>query len=124
MKGMRNIAPFGLRMTDELKSMIASRAEKNGRSMNAEIVHTLIDSLDDEIKDAAESESSKIVVMFRELRRTLPKNESELRVWNEKMTDLSFYYMSKLTDFAKNSEALTSLREEAIKSALGNKKPT
>lgn len=46
MKGMRNIAPFGLRMPDELREAITVRAKKNGRSMNAEIVQILQDVID------------------------------------------------------------------------------
>jgi len=45
MKGMRNIAPFGLRMPDELREAIAERAKANGRSMNSEIVQMLTDTL-------------------------------------------------------------------------------
>lgn len=41
MKGASQIAPFGLRMPEELKEAIAKRAAKNGRSMNAEIVFIL-----------------------------------------------------------------------------------
>ena len=43
MKGASNIAPFGLRMPEELKTKISARAKKNGRSMNAEIVQMLED---------------------------------------------------------------------------------
>jgi plasmid stability protein len=45
MKGMRNIAPFGLRMPDELREAVAKRAKANGRSMNSEIVQILDDAL-------------------------------------------------------------------------------
>ncbi|MGP2520455.1 Arc family DNA-binding protein [Pantoea ananatis] len=41
MKGASQIAPFGLRMPEELKEAISKRAKKNGRSMNAEIVFML-----------------------------------------------------------------------------------
>lgn len=41
MKGMRNISPLGVRITDELKSKIQEQAKSNGRSMNAEIVNIL-----------------------------------------------------------------------------------
>ncbi|EPM0598882.1 TPA: Arc family DNA-binding protein [Klebsiella pneumoniae] len=47
MKGASLIAPFGLRMPEELKDKIAQRAKDNGRSINAEIVQTLEDSLKD-----------------------------------------------------------------------------
>ncbi|WP_369788298.1 Arc family DNA-binding protein [Rouxiella sp. WC2420] len=46
MKGMRNIAPFGLRMPDELREAVSERAKANGRSMNSEIVQILQDALD------------------------------------------------------------------------------
>ncbi len=45
MKGMRSIAPFGLRMPDELKEKIQERAKANGRSMNSEIIQILEDTV-------------------------------------------------------------------------------
>ncbi|HDG8261104.1 TPA: Arc family DNA-binding protein [Klebsiella aerogenes] len=48
MKGASQIAPFGLRMPEDLKTAIAERAAKNGRSMNAEIVQILEDRLSTE----------------------------------------------------------------------------
>ncbi|AUU38622.1 Arc family DNA-binding protein [Proteus mirabilis] len=47
MKGMRNIAPFGLRMPDELKEKIQERAKANGRSMNSEIIQMLQYAIDE-----------------------------------------------------------------------------
>lgn len=41
MKGASNIAPFGLRMPEGVKSHIAEMAKVHGRSMNAEIVYRL-----------------------------------------------------------------------------------
>ncbi|EOI6456166.1 TPA: Arc family DNA-binding protein [Yersinia enterocolitica] len=43
MKGASQIAPFGLRMPEDLKDAIAERAKRNGRSMNSEIIHILED---------------------------------------------------------------------------------
>lgn len=43
MKGASLIAPFGLRMPEDLKEKVAARAKANGRSMNAEIVQILQD---------------------------------------------------------------------------------
>lgn len=51
MKGMRNIAPFGLRMPDDLREIIQQRAKENGRSMNSEILQMLRDLLDIERAD-------------------------------------------------------------------------
>ncbi|EPE3084099.1 Arc family DNA-binding protein [Morganella morganii] len=45
MKGMRSIAPFGLRMPDALKEKIQERAKANGRSMNSEIIQILEDAV-------------------------------------------------------------------------------
>lgn len=45
MKGASHIAPFGLRMPEELKDKISESAKKNGRSMNSEIVQILEDAM-------------------------------------------------------------------------------
>ncbi|MDF7631463.1 Arc family DNA-binding protein [Erwiniaceae bacterium L1_55_4] len=50
MKGMRNIAPFGLRMPDELRDAITARAKANGRSINSEIVQILEDAVSGKAK--------------------------------------------------------------------------
>ncbi|HFO2534986.1 TPA: Arc family DNA-binding protein [Yersinia enterocolitica] len=41
MKGMRTIAPMGVRIPDDMKEKIQERAKKNGRSMNSEIIMLL-----------------------------------------------------------------------------------
>ncbi|HCL5268737.1 TPA: Arc family DNA-binding protein [Salmonella enterica] len=49
MKGARDISPLGLRVPESLKKRIQSEADKNGRSMNSEIVIILqnyVDNLD------------------------------------------------------------------------------
>ena len=51
MKGASLIAPFGLRMPEELKEKVAERAKNNGRSMNAGIVQILQDALDSHPND-------------------------------------------------------------------------
>ncbi|CAI1141745.1 Arc family DNA-binding protein [Serratia ficaria] len=58
MKGMRNIAPFGLRMPDELREAIAERAKKNGRSMNAEIIQILQEAITHEVFDTISSKEN------------------------------------------------------------------
>ncbi|QDI12565.1 Arc family DNA-binding protein [Serratia marcescens] len=45
MKGMRNIAPFGLRMPDDLRQAVQEQAQANGRSMNSEIIEIISNSL-------------------------------------------------------------------------------
>lgn len=49
MKGARDISPLGIRVPEPLKKRIQQEADKNGRSMNSEIVRILqehIDNLD------------------------------------------------------------------------------
>ena len=41
MKGARQIMPFPLRLTKEMREWFEVRAEENGRSMNAEIIMIL-----------------------------------------------------------------------------------
>ncbi|EMG9529769.1 Arc family DNA-binding protein [Enterobacter asburiae] len=115
----RDDPQFNLRMTQELKEMISDRAKSNGRSMNTEIIHTLSDSFSEDIREYADREASKLVVMYRELRNKLPANEEELIQWNEKMLDVSFYLMKKLSSYANNYELLKSLKEEAENHAKG-----
>lgn len=43
----RSIAPFGLRMPPKLKEEISSRAKRNNRSINAEIVTLLQEAISD-----------------------------------------------------------------------------
>ncbi|MBN5380655.1 Arc family DNA-binding protein [Serratia bockelmannii] len=60
MKGMRNIAPFGLRMPDELRESVAKRAKANGRSMNSEIVQILEDTLMRDDNSSPSAHSSEV----------------------------------------------------------------
>ncbi|MFB0711908.1 Arc family DNA-binding protein [Buttiauxella noackiae] len=48
MRGTRNIAPFGLRMPEEIRDAIQERANKNGRSLNSEILQILFDTIHNE----------------------------------------------------------------------------
>ncbi|EPF6064385.1 Arc family DNA-binding protein [Enterobacter cloacae] len=52
MKGASLIAPFGLRMPEDLKEKIALRAKNNGRSMNAEIVQILQEAVAEPSEDS------------------------------------------------------------------------
>lgn len=44
----RNIAPFGLRMPEDMKKYLEDAAKANGRSLNAEVVFRLEKSIDQE----------------------------------------------------------------------------
>lgn len=45
MRVTRNIASFGLRVPDELKEDVQDRANKNGRSLNSEILQILFETV-------------------------------------------------------------------------------
>ncbi|MEY0957275.1 Arc family DNA-binding protein [Providencia rettgeri] len=65
MKGMRSIAPFGVRMPDDLKEKLTVRAAQNGRSLNSEIVMILQSAVDETstsntISSIAQAEADKI----------------------------------------------------------------
>lgn len=49
--GMREIAPFGLRMSAELKARLEEVAKANGRSLNTELLARLTASLDTPNRD-------------------------------------------------------------------------
>ncbi|HGE8458727.1 TPA: Arc family DNA-binding protein [Serratia marcescens] len=64
MKGARDISPMGIRVPDSLKKRIQQEADKNGRSMNSEIVLILqnhIDGLDNpsSVESFAQQEADK-----------------------------------------------------------------
>ena len=74
MKGASLIAPFGLRMPEDLKGKIAERAKSNGRSMNAEIVQILQDAVDAKSKDAASLAGIDVQEMHRLLDRVIEES--------------------------------------------------
>lgn len=49
----RQIAPFGLRMPDDLKAQVKAHAKRDGRSMNSQIVQVLKNAIEAE-KTASE----------------------------------------------------------------------
>lgn len=74
----RNITPFGLRMPPDLKKRIEKSAQTNRRSMNAELVLRLQDSVDKDpiftpdIREAAEhytltADQSMLLSAYNEL---------------------------------------------------------
>ncbi|MEX5203097.1 Arc family DNA-binding protein [Citrobacter freundii] len=74
MKGASLIAPFGLRMPEDLKGKIAERAKSNGRSMNAEIVQILQDAVDAKGKAAASFAGIDVQEMHRILEKVIEES--------------------------------------------------
>lgn len=56
--------PYPLRMSDEMRSFLQDRADKSGRSLNAEIVKRLQFTIDEEI-DSADGDGIKILEGLR-----------------------------------------------------------
>ncbi|EME1466151.1 Arc family DNA-binding protein [Serratia marcescens] len=65
MKGMRNIAPFGLRMPDQLREAVTERAKRNGRSMNAEIVQIIEDAIAAEKTGFTSGDTAELMKVIR-----------------------------------------------------------
>lgn len=74
MKGASLIAPFGLRMPEDLKEIIAERAKANGRSMNSEIVQILQDAVDSEGKAVSAVAGIDVQEMHRLLDRVIEES--------------------------------------------------
>lgn len=68
MKGMRSIAPMGVRIPDDLKEQIQAKAKANGRSMNAEIVHILEESVSGVGRHLDSDSEKKIEALNSEIR--------------------------------------------------------
>lgn len=106
MKGMRNIAPFGLRMPDELREAIAERAKANGRSMNSEIVQILEDAL-----------KAQVVAWDKSLTPEL----------SEEVVTMSMSQLNKIVSIAAEDTAksvVESLTKNYELTPKSNKKPT
>ncbi|WP_394260819.1 Arc family DNA-binding protein [Moraxella boevrei] len=58
----RDIAPFGVRMPAELKKHLNDKADENKRSLNAEIVARLQQSVDNEENAEMEKELKNLLV--------------------------------------------------------------
>ncbi|MBH3259984.1 Arc family DNA-binding protein [Serratia marcescens] len=65
MKGMRNIAPFGLRMPDQLREAVTERAKRNGRSINAEIVQIIEDAIAAEKTGFTSGDTAELMKVIR-----------------------------------------------------------
>ena len=66
MKGASQIAPFGVRLPDDLKAKIQDSAKLNGRSMNAEIVNILEEAMDNALSDDFDAETLKVIHLYEE----------------------------------------------------------
>ncbi|HGJ5869380.1 Arc family DNA-binding protein [Arsenophonus nasoniae] len=75
-----DIAPFGVRMTTELKDRLHEEARRNTRSLNSEIVKRLEDSLSkenqqlSENKDDFENRISMLEDMIEKLKKEIQMN--------------------------------------------------
>jgi len=98
MKGASLIAPFGLRMPEDLKDKISERAKANGRSMNAEIVQILQDALGE--------------------------NENHTAVISSNTADIESYLDESSPEFEAAIKLARVLMQKADKYLKESKKPT
>ncbi|PAV02381.1 hypothetical protein CBG25_11210 [Arsenophonus sp. ENCA] len=77
---IRDIAPFGVRMTTELKDRLHEEARKNACSLNSEIVKRLEDSLSKENQQLSENKNdfknriSMLEDMIEKLKKEIQMN--------------------------------------------------
>lgn len=115
MKGASLIAPFGLRMPEELKEKVAERAKNNGRSMNSEIIQILHDSL----VGSTLNMDAEFLKVFNEVTHLQPETIEEFDAVNEKVDWLIDKLMEKIDRESANVRALLQAKKN-----LTNKKPT
>ncbi|WP_049278741.1 Arc family DNA-binding protein [Serratia marcescens] len=82
MKGMRNIAPYGVRMPEKLKEALTARAEQNGRSLNSEIVMILQAAIDEDkkprsVEHLAQQEADRFKRALMETLKNMNEKDSE-----------------------------------------------
>lgn len=112
MKGASLIAPFGLRMPEELKEKVAERAKKNGRSMNAEIVQILQDAVDGRINPLADDD--EIEKVYVEVISIDPSKMSmeEFDANNEKLDWLIEAFMKRISEDTKKFQSAISFKSQ------------
>lgn len=104
MKGASLIAPFGLRMPEELKEKIAERAKVNGRSMNAEIVQTLEDSFKDKSLNNSIASLSMALDSFKKVEGAMAQALEAKDNHLKSITDLTYVqsdYIAALKEILK-----------------------
>ncbi|MGL6191405.1 MAG: Arc family DNA-binding protein [Serratia nevei] len=128
MKGMRNIAPLGVRLPEELKEKIQEQAKVNGRSTNAEIVTLLEQSVGGGSAKESKEELEKVVESYEEQVKQLM---SMIKVQRETI-DLAYEQIALLKQHIKLTTGIDineffrkKIDYEAIKNRNDtNKKPT
>lgn len=98
MKGASLIAPFGLRMPEELKEKVAERAKNNGRSMNAEIVQILQDAVDGRINPVADDDEIEKIYIEVISRDPSKMSIEDFDANNEKLDWLIEAFMQRISE--------------------------
>ena len=81
MKGASSITPLGIRMPEELKAKIQESANKNGRSVNSEVISLLEIALSGSGISDREDSQSKVVI--EELNKTVQQLVNIMSAQNE-----------------------------------------
>lgn len=86
-KPVASIPPFGLRMQPALKSSLEESAKANARSLNAEIVSRLEESLQG--KEVTGPDGKRILSAIQRLEGLLASTEAQLSIANQRMLILA-----------------------------------
>lgn len=129
MKGASLIAPLGVRIPDDLKEKIQEKAKSNGRSMNAEIIFLLEQSLhlvdaekhNEKLHELAESRGA----LIEKLQTIIQLQERNLDLAYEQISLLK-HHIKSATGFDVQSYFDKTVDYEGINEAikLKHKKPT
>lgn len=128
MKGASLIAPLGVRIPDDLKEKIQAQAKSNGRSMNAEIVQMLEESIYGSGKHLDDDYERKIEALNSEIKALQGYIEIQKRYYElaEEQIALLKQHIKAATGFDLQEHFNKTIDYEGIRKMAKqrNKKPT
>lgn len=87
---MRNINPFGLRLQPEIKAKLEEAAERNKRSLNAEISARLEESFSLQDLTPHEATMQTLIALYHESLDSIKKLENSTRLSKMEETELAY----------------------------------
>lgn len=121
MKGMRNIAPIGVRIPDDLKEKVQQKAKENGRSMNAEIIHIIEESINgigsDKTDSSQEEYINQLISIISVQKESIDLAKEQIALLRQQIKIITGFdlheYLKRMAD-----------DDESSKKDKENKKPT
>lgn len=124
MKGASLIAPLGVRIPDDLKEKIQAQAKSNGRSMNAEIVFLLEQSISHVESDKYNGKLHELVesrgALIEKLKTVIHLQERNLDLAYEQIALLK-HHIKTVTGFDVQEHFNKTVDYEGIRESAKNK---